>query len=95
MAEPRVSNGGGRSRVQRMRNVDFVPAVVNPSTGAAVAYRAVPNGQRTRVRTNRTQEETLEQMRRMYERYGDNSRAARAYARTVNAMTARGRWGKL
>lgn len=82
-------------KVDTLPNVDFEPAARNPFTGAAVAYRGVPNGQTVRVRRNRTERETLDQMMRMYQQYGDNSRAARAYGRTVNAMLNRGRWGKL
>ena len=93
MSEPRVAMGG--RKVETLPNVDFVPVARNPFTGAAVAYRGVPNGQSVRVRNNRTESETLDQMTRMYKRYGSNSRAARAYERTVNAMTNRGRWGKL
>ena len=90
MAEPRGLKG---NRVESLPNVRYEAVARNPFTGAAVAYRGVPTGERTRVRANRTEAETLEQMRRMYERYGSNARAARAYARTVNAMMNRNRWG--
>lgn len=92
MAEPRSTR---RNRVEPLPNVSFEAVARNPFTGAAIAYRGVPTGETVRVRRNRTQEETLEQMRRMYQRYGSNSRAARAYERTVNAMTFRNRWGSL
>lgn len=93
MAEPRGIRG---RRVESLPNVNFEPVVRNPYTGAAVAYRGVPNGERVNVRRNRTERETLEQMERIYRLYGRNAaRAARAYERTVNAMTNRNRWGNL
>lgn len=93
MAEPgKVVNG--RGRVQRLPNVDFVGINGNGLT-AATAYRAVPNGQTTRVRSNRTERETLDQIERIYRNYGGDYRAYRAYGRTVNAMLNRNRWGNL
>ena len=85
MSEPR--------KVQNLKNVNFVPI-----NDAATAYRAVPNGETTKVRRNRTEQETLAQIARigrLYKNSGRLTQASRIFGRTINAMTANNRWGKL